>query len=104
VPPQTESLGSQQIETPLIAIHNNYWLQAKVNHAAPVNFVLDTGASIVQIPEETAAALVRAGMLTSADVRGYATTVLADGRTGRRQSSYCTRSMSAVTSFVTFGP
>jgi clan AA aspartic protease (TIGR02281 family) len=81
MPPQTEPLGSRQIEIPLIAINNNYWLQAKVNHTAPVNFVLDTGASIVQIPEETAAALFRAGMLTSTDVRGYATTVNADGGT-----------------------
>ena len=81
MPSWTEPLGSRQIEIPLIAINDNYWLQAKVNHAAPVNFVLDTGASIVRIPEETAATLFRAGLLTSADVRGHTTTVNADGET-----------------------
>jgi clan AA aspartic protease (TIGR02281 family) len=56
-----------------------YLISGQVNGAISLDFVLDTGASEVSIPEEAAQALVRAGALTAGDFNGTGTYVLADG-------------------------
>jgi clan AA aspartic protease (TIGR02281 family) len=56
-----------------------YLIAGRVNGAVSLDFVLDTGASDVSIPEEAAQALMRAGTLAAGDFIGTATYVLADG-------------------------
>jgi clan AA aspartic protease (TIGR02281 family) len=56
-----------------------YLVTGRINDAVSVDFVLDTGASDVLIPEEVAQALVRAGKLDRGDYLGTRTYVLADG-------------------------
>ena len=56
-----------------------YLISGRVNGAITLDFVLDTGASDVLIPEEAAQALVRAGTLAAGDFIGTRTYVLADG-------------------------
>ena len=56
-----------------------YLISGRVNGAISVDFVLDTGATDVLIPDEAAQALVRAGTLTAGDFIGTRTYVLADG-------------------------
>lgn len=56
-----------------------YLVSGRINGAVAVNFVLDTGASDVLIPEEAAQALMRAGKLDRGDFIGTQTYVLADG-------------------------
>ena len=56
-------------------------LSALLNGGTHTYFIADSGAATVQIPEETAEALRRAGSLTEADFAGQHRFVLADGRT-----------------------
>jgi clan AA aspartic protease (TIGR02281 family) len=58
-----------------------YLISGRVNAAISLDFVLDTGATDVLIPEEAAQALARVGTLTAADFIGTRTYVLADGST-----------------------
>jgi clan AA aspartic protease (TIGR02281 family) len=58
---------------------NTYRVSGRLNGVVSVNFVFDTGASDVSIPEEVAQALVRAGKLDRSDYLGTQTYVLADG-------------------------
>jgi predicted aspartyl protease len=50
-----------------------------VNNSVPLNFVVDSGASDVMVPEDVANTLIRNGTLTGADYRGMRIFVLADG-------------------------
>jgi aspartyl protease family protein len=52
----------------------------------PVNFVLDSGASDVVIPEKLAKQLLRTGALTAADYRGAVLARMADGRVVKHQA------------------
>jgi clan AA aspartic protease (TIGR02281 family) len=56
-----------------------YLIPGRVNGAITLDFVLDTGATDVLIPEEVARALARAGTLAAGDFIGTRTYVLADG-------------------------
>jgi clan AA aspartic protease (TIGR02281 family) len=56
-----------------------YLVRGQVNGAVEVDFVLDTGASDVLIPDAVARALNRAGKLSRQDYLGRKTYVLADG-------------------------
>jgi clan AA aspartic protease (TIGR02281 family) len=56
-----------------------YLIPVQVNGAISLDFVLDTGASEVSIPEEAAQALTRAGTLTAGDFIGSGVYTLADG-------------------------
>src|SRR5216684_2105752 len=56
-----------------------YLISGRVNGAVSVDFLLDTGATDVSIPEEVAKALVRAGTLADGDFIGTRTYLLADG-------------------------
>ena len=56
-----------------------YLVSGRVNDAISLDFVLDTGATDVLIPEAAAQALARAGTLTASDFIGTQTYVLADG-------------------------
>jgi clan AA aspartic protease (TIGR02281 family) len=56
-----------------------YLISGRVNGALSVDFLLDTGATDVSIPDEVAQALARAGTLTAGDFIGTRTYLLADG-------------------------
>ena len=55
-------------------------LPAILNATAPTYFIVDSGAATIQIPEEVAEELKRAGTLTEADFMGQHRFILADGR------------------------
>ena len=50
-----------------------------INGAFTIDFVLDTGASIVMIPVDVALTLMRVGTIDRSDIRGADQYVLADG-------------------------
>ena len=50
-----------------------------INNAITVNFVVDSGAADVTVPEDVAQALLRAGAIGAGDFTGKQTYVLADG-------------------------
>jgi predicted aspartyl protease len=56
-----------------------YLLQAQINDAVTVKFVLDSGAADVAIPRDVVLTLFRGGSLASADFIGAQTYILADG-------------------------
>jgi clan AA aspartic protease (TIGR02281 family) len=56
-----------------------YLISGRVNGALSVDFLLDTGATDVSIPDDVAQALARAGTLAAGDFIGTRTYVLADG-------------------------
>jgi len=72
-------LASAALEVPLRRLGGVLVLPAVVNDAVTVNFVLDSGASDVSLPEETVQALARAGTLGSFDFVGSEAYRLADG-------------------------
>jgi clan AA aspartic protease (TIGR02281 family) len=77
---QSARLGSATAETiPLQRDRGAFHVVGKVNGAVSVNFVLDTGASDILIPQEVADALTRAGALGRDDFIGTQTYQLADG-------------------------
>ncbi len=67
-------------------------LSALLNGPTLLYFIVDSGAATVQIPEETAEVLRRAGTLTDADFVGQNRFVLADGR-GMQQRLFRLRSL-----------
>ena len=69
------------LDVPLKRMGGVLVLPALVNETATVNFVLDSGAADVTLPEETIQALVRAGTIGSFDYIGSDTYQLADGST-----------------------
>jgi len=50
-----------------------------LNDVVTAKFIVDSGAADVSIPEEIAAALMKSGTLTSADLLGNKTYMMADG-------------------------
>jgi clan AA aspartic protease (TIGR02281 family) len=52
-----------------------------INDTITLNFIVDSGASGVSIPEDVVSTLVRSGTITDADFTGTQTFVLADGST-----------------------
>lgn len=73
-------LRSVAAETiPLQRDRGGFLVVGRINGAVTVNFVLDTGASDVLIPQEVADALTRSGALGRDDFIGTQTYQLADG-------------------------
>ena len=73
--------ASQTAVAPFQRMGGVFVLSALLNGGTHLYFIADSGAATVQIPEETAEALRRAGTLTDADFAGQHRFVLADGRT-----------------------
>jgi predicted aspartyl protease len=59
--------------------HGTYTISVQINGALVLPFVLDTGASLVVIPEDVFRTLSRTGTVTKSDFIGTGTAVLADG-------------------------
>jgi hypothetical protein len=94
-PPPAASLSSPDapIEIELTADHGGYELLVAINGSAPQMFLLDTGATLISLPQDLADALRAAGTLTSADYRGEGVSVIADGSL-HTESRYLLRSVS----------
>jgi len=73
--------GAHTAVAPFQRVGGVFVLSALLNGGTQLYFIADSGAATVQIPEETAEALRRAGTLTDADFAGQHRFVLADGRT-----------------------
>jgi clan AA aspartic protease (TIGR02281 family) len=73
------SLPLKAEEIPLIKAGALYQVPVKVNGAVMLNFILDSGASEVAIPEDIAARLVETGTVTKADFLPGKVYSLADG-------------------------
>ena len=83
----TLSFGAATAETVALDWRGgSYRVPAVINGATSVNFILDTGATDVSLPEEVAQELMRAGTLSSGDFRGTKVYVLADGSRVRSKS------------------
>jgi predicted aspartyl protease len=67
---------------PLESEHGALVVPVMVDDAIRLNFVVDSGATYVGIPEDVARTLMRTGKLTSSDYLGSGTYVLADGSRG----------------------
>jgi clan AA aspartic protease (TIGR02281 family) len=67
-------------------------LSAQLNGGTQAYFVVDSGAATVQIPEETAEEMKRAGTLVDADFVGQRRFVVADGR-GMQQRVFRLKSL-----------
>src|SRR6516225_1949948 len=59
--------------------HGTYRIAVQINGALVLPFVLDTGASLVVIPEDIFRTLTRTGTVTKNDFIGTGTAMLADG-------------------------
>jgi hypothetical protein len=68
-------------EIPLRGESGTYRVPVAVNGLPPIEFVLDSGASVVSLPAEIVLTLLRTGTLSSSDFIGKTTLVLADGST-----------------------
>jgi clan AA aspartic protease (TIGR02281 family) len=82
--PRALSQASAQVvaatlEVPLRRMGGVLVLPARINDAVAVNFILDSGAADVSLPEEVVQALVGAGTLGSFEFIGSETYRLADG-------------------------
>ena len=62
-----------------------YWVRTVVNDLLAANFIIDTGASVVQIPQDMFDKLVALGTVGKEDVLGFGTARIADGSTLRQQ-------------------
>jgi aspartyl protease family protein len=60
-----------------------YTLPVRVNGATTVNFVLDSGASVVSLPQDLVEDLTKAGAIAAGDMRGRNVYVTADGKRHR---------------------
>lgn len=66
-------------EVPLVAQNGVYMVPVRINGALSLNFVVDSGASEVQIPADAAQQLLRRGALREADFIQDRVYTLADG-------------------------
>jgi len=67
------------VEVPLVSNNGTYELPIKINGVITLNFVLDSGASEVNIPADVALTLLRTGTIKEADFLPGETYTLADG-------------------------
>ena len=75
-PPQSRAAGSS---IPMKKAGGTYVVPVLINNAITLDFIVDSGASDVTIPEDVVSTLVRAGTILDADFIGEKTYVLADG-------------------------
>jgi predicted aspartyl protease len=66
-------------EVALVQAGGVFEIPVRINRAITLNFILDSGASDVQIPFDVFSTLVRASTIKEHDLTGEATYVLADG-------------------------
>lgn len=61
-----------------------YKINININNSVNLDFVLDSGASVVLIPEDVFSVLVRNGTISKEDILGYKTFTIADGTSSKK--------------------
>jgi hypothetical protein len=80
-PIQTASNAAGQILIPLQRKGGTFVTSVQINKAITLNFVVDSGAADVTIPDDVVSTLLRTGTLEKSDFIGSETYKLADGST-----------------------
>src|SRR4029079_9594033 len=75
----TEAKSNDVDEIALVQAGRLFEIPVKINGAITLNFIIDSGASDVQIPFDVFSTLVRANTIQKDDLTGEQTYVLADG-------------------------
>ena len=75
----TDTKRSDADEVTLVQAGGVFEIPVRINGAITLNFILDSGASDVQIPLDVFSTLVRANTIQKSDLIGESTYVLADG-------------------------
>ena len=79
VPVPSSKVGGPRDEIPLTPEGKLFVVPARINDAISLPFILDSGASDVQIPVDVVMTLARAGTISDNDLRETQTCTLADG-------------------------
>ena len=79
-------------EVALVQTHGIFEIPVRINGAITLNFILDSGASDVQIPFDVFSTLVRANTIRENDLIGESTYVLADG-SKKKQTKFLIREL-----------
>jgi clan AA aspartic protease (TIGR02281 family) len=74
-------LDSGVTVVPMVSEGGTFVVPVRINDQITLNFVVDSGASDVTIPNDVVSTLVRTGTITDADFLGKQTYRLADGST-----------------------
>jgi len=61
-----------------------YKINLNINKSFDLDFILDSGASVVLIPEDVFSVLVRNGTISKNDILGYKTFTIADGTSSKK--------------------
>ena len=77
--PRAPAAGTEEVA--LKAEGGELLVPVTINDSVKLDFMLDSGASVVTIPADVAMTLIRTGTLTRDDYLGRQTFQLADGRT-----------------------
>ncbi|TRX00981.1 retropepsin-like aspartic protease [Flavobacterium gawalongense] len=59
-------------------------INLNINNSVNLDFILDSGASVVLIPEDVFSVLVRNGTISKNDILGYKTFTIADGSSSKK--------------------
>jgi predicted aspartyl protease len=78
-PPEQPVLDAGATVVPMVSQGGAFVVPVKINDQMTLNFVVDSGASDVAVPQDVVSTLVRTGTITDADFLGKATYQLADG-------------------------
>jgi predicted aspartyl protease len=80
-PPEQPVLDSGVTVVPMVSEGSTFVVPVRINDQITLNFVVDSGASDVTVPNDVVSTLVRTGTITDADFLGKKTYRLADGST-----------------------
>jgi predicted aspartyl protease len=80
-PPEQPVLDSGVTVVPMVSEGGAFVVPVRINDQITLNFVVDSGASDVAVPQDVVSTLVRTRTITEADFLGKATYRLADGST-----------------------
>ena len=61
-----------------------YKINLNINKSIDLDFIIDSGASVVLIPEDVFSVLVRNGTISKNDILGYKTFTIADGTSSKK--------------------
>ena len=75
----TEAKSNDVDEIALVQAGRLFEIPVRINGAITLNFIIDSGASDVQIPFDVFSTLIRANTIEKSDLIGEQTYVLADG-------------------------
>lgn len=78
-PKNSKAIVASALSTPLLQQGGTFVVPVEINGAITLNFVVDSGAADVNIPQDVVTTLMRTGTLKKSDFLGQRIYVLADG-------------------------